>query len=425
MPRRHYRGLVCALCAIVGLALDGWRGDVYAQRVFFSVAVPSTGTTSTTLLDLGRGDTLGTTPEFTAQPPVFTFDGRYLLREVDSPSRRLVLRDLVAATELTLPFAFSPRLAHPRTLAVFGLAGGQPARLDTTGLHVWPVCPGGSATVMDLGPAGAELFASCTTAIVVIDSTSGQVLRRLELGIGHSGRIVVSDDGLSIVLTRVLGERFALERISSVAGQVLVQGFLNQFVVGRGPTRDQVVVADCGGSFPFCRATLADFNTLVHIADVIQTADQLVLGVLDAFWTADGRQLFLTGITDPRTSNQQSTVKRIDVASGAVLNTVVVNGSITMAVASLPLPVLSFGATVAAQTVSLTWQLPADSPAATGYRLAIGSQPGASDSGSVRLGPAETFTATGVPAGRYFVRLHAVNHTGEGPASPELVVDVP
>jgi hypothetical protein len=64
-------------------------------------------------------------------------------------------------------------------------------------------------------------------------------------------------------------------------------------------------------------------------------------------------------------------------------------------------------------------------PAATGYRLAIGSTPGSTNLGSITIGPATTFTATGVPPGRYFVRLHTVNYTGESPASSEIVVDVP
>jgi hypothetical protein len=75
--------------------------------------------------------------------------------------------------------------------------------------------------------------------------------------------------------------------------------------------------------------------------------------------------------------------------------------------------------------VALSWTLPIRSPAATGYRLAVGSAHGASDLGSIALGSAESFTASGVPSGRYYVRLHAVNHTGESVASPEVVIDVP
>ena len=77
------------------------------------------------------------------------------------------------------------------------------------------------------------------------------------------------------------------------------------------------------------------------------------------------------------------------------------------------------------QTVALSWRLPMLSPAAIrlspGDRLVAGREQPRLD----RLGPAESFTATGVPPGRYYVRLHTVNHTGESPASSEIVIDVP
>ncbi len=95
------------------------------------------------------------------------------------------------------------------------------------------------------------------------------------------------------------------------------------------------------------------------------------------------------------------------------------------AVAALPHPVEAMAAQVTGPTVALSWRLPTLSPAATGYRLAIGSAPGATNLGSIALGPAESFTATGVPPGRYHVRLHTGNDTGESAASSEIVIDVP
>ena len=116
----------------------------------------------------------------------------------------------------------------------------------------------------------------------------------------------------------------------------------------------------------------------------------------------------------------------IDLLTGTTLSEAAVppDSSIRIGYVPLPLPPAGPAATVTGQSVTITWRLPEHSPAATGYRLAIGSSPGASNLGTIVLGPAESFTATGVPSGRYYVRLHTVNHTGESPASSEIVVDV-
>ena len=63
-------------------------------------------------------------------------------------------------------------------------------------------------------------------------------------------------------------------------------------------------------------------------------------------------------------------------------------------------------------------------PPATGWRSV--RAPATPTSGRIRLGPGETFTAAGVPPGRYFVRLHAREPHRRGPGRrPKLVVDVP
>ena len=87
--------------------------------------------------------------------------------------------------------------------------------------------------------------------------------------------------------------------------------------------------------------------------------------------------------------------------------------------AMLALPV------VAGTSVSLSWSLPAESTAVTGYRLEAGSQPGLADILTAPLGPAPAFAASGVPPGRYYVRVRAVNENGVSVPSNAIVIDVP
>ena len=81
-------------------------------------------------------------------------------------------------------------------------------------------------------------------------------------------------------------------------------------------------------------------------------------------------------------------------------------------------------AVVSGFSVSFTWDPPAATlgGAATSYVLEAGLAPGAT---FVTLPTATPFlTAPGVPAGRYFVRVRAVNGAGAGPASSEIELNV-
>jgi predicted phage tail protein len=57
--------------------------------------------------------------------------------------------------------------------------------------------------------------------------------------------------------------------------------------------------------------------------------------------------------------------------------------------------------------------------------LEAGSATGLSNLASVAIGPATTFSTSGVPAGSYFVRVRAVNAAGSSAVSNEVIVVVP
>ena len=84
----------------------------------------------------------------------------------------------------------------------------------------------------------------------------------------------------------------------------------------------------------------------------------------------------------------------------------------------------ALGASVAGSRVSLAWQPPA-SGAPDGYVVEAGSSPGLANLAVLPLAGAGSSFAIDAPNGRYYVRVRAANACGTGPASNEVVVDVP
>jgi hypothetical protein len=95
-------------------------------------------------------------------------------------------------------------------------------------------------------------------------------------------------------------------------------------------------------------------------------------------------------------------------------------------VASPPRPPKSLGALVNGAQVSLAWSVGGAPAAVNRYVLEVGSAPGLSDIFTgLDVGLQTSFGASGVPPGRYYVRVRAGNYTGLGAPSNEVVVTVP
>ena len=72
-------------------------------------------------------------------------------------------------------------------------------------------------------------------------------------------------------------------------------------------------------------------------------------------------------------------------------------------------------AQVAGSTVTFTWTAPGGS--VIGYTIEAGTASGLSDLARAPLGPTAGFVAPGVPSGTYFVRVRALDATGESAPS--------
>jgi peptidyl-Asp metalloendopeptidase len=94
------------------------------------------------------------------------------------------------------------------------------------------------------------------------------------------------------------------------------------------------------------------------------------------------------------------------------------------AAAPPPSAPIALTSTVTGSTVALTWRPPA-SGTATGYAIEAGSSAGAADLANVATGSTATaFTAEGVAAGTYYVRVRATNGSRTGDASNEVTIVV-
>lgn len=99
-----------------------------------------------------------------------------------------------------------------------------------------------------------------------------------------------------------------------------------------------------------------------------------------------------------------------------------------MVVGGVPAPPsepAAFTTTVSGNVLTLQWEPPLFGPL-TEYLIEAGSQPDAADIGAVRTGNTNTtLTVPGVPPGRYYLRVRAINAQGVGLPSVERQVVVP
>ena len=89
-----------------------------------------------------------------------------------------------------------------------------------------------------------------------------------------------------------------------------------------------------------------------------------------------------------------------------------------------PLEPLSLLATVVGTSVTLQWTENAFGPAIAGYELRAGSMPGLSNIAVVPLPGSTRTLSANAPPGTYFLRVHASNAAGTGPASNEVTLNV-
>ena len=416
---RRIAGLVAwVVCAQV--ALD-------AQTVLFSVTGGANAPATTQLIDLSTGHARVVSTDFTNQA-IFSPTGEWLLRTKGLFLQSQKWSFVQADVEVALPDEFGVKHVHPRALAAFGSSYPSgfpnvpaiPARLDSSGLHQWPVCGLQAFDSTDLSTDGQHFYVRCSSGtLVVVDTTSGTVTRAVPLA---GSAFAVSADETEAAVVRFGPSGWELARVDLITGQTLAVAPLPLTTVGTYlqafPDRTALLTRWCDWSShtPSCGYDVIDFTSLTRVS-------RFSLGSLPVGFridlTPDGRDAFVGDVYG-------HLAWRVDVRSGQVTGYVEAptGGAVSVTLAPVPMPASGMSAHVAGRTVTLSWYLAAHSPPATGYRLEVGSRTGLSDLGTVSLGPAGELVATGIPPGRYFVRLRSLNALGESGPSNEVIVDV-
>lgn len=408
-PPRFLAGVLCAVLA-------GLAAPAFAQQVAYT----ATGVVDTHgRLDLVTGID---TPLPDSPVGVYTSDGQYGLRQEGS---RLRLWHVPTGAATTLQTDFQPRFAHPRDTAVFGQSQGLPARLDAAGVHLWPVCPAapGAWLAMDLSADGRVLALLCGADLLRLDTASGLEIGRLA-NAGISGSFALNDDGAEVTAWRSGVASPELVRVRVADGQMLASRAVSPLDLSAGvtstPRRDRAVATTCRlvSVNLVCSATLID----AALADVRILGGSFMVAP-GVTVSPDGHDAFVSALGD---AGAGSSVTWLDVDTGAVRAQVAnpPGGTFAMVYLAAPLPPVLAAPAVTGGAVSLAWTLPTISPRAVAYRLEAGFAPGAT-AVSIDLGAATSTTIPGVPPGRYYARLRAVNYNGVSAPSNEIVVDVP
>lgn len=405
----------------------------HAQRAVLSVFGP-VGAPATSMVELTDIRVTPFSIEL-LEDALFLSDGAFLLRRVAGEATWRV-RILGTTTEVMLPGSdgVSPGFTgdfvpHPRRLALFGRYLDSQlslATIDAAGLRVFRQCAlqatfGG----FDLSADGQQAVLLCAAPpaasgwqLVVVDTSSGAELRRVGIGDALPSSFALNAAGTEVVTVRTTlisgGTRFTLERIDTATGAVL----------------QSVDLADGG-------AVIANHRR--RSTPILLRGNGLGyrLQTIDASTLALGAEVPLPGSTERLTfsangdrvlvSALRAAALLVDLGTGAVLQQAPAPaaGVVFAAWGAEPQAPVLAPPVVAGTSVSLSWSLPAESTAVTGYRLEAGSQPGLADILTAPLGPAPAFAASGVPPGRYYVRVRAVNANGVSVPSNAIVIDVP
>lgn len=424
-----------AACAVVALVASLSTPAAHAQRVAIATAATG-GPASTDLLDLVSGRTQHISDQ-PADQAFFTADGSVLVwHPSGATSRRATLID--AGVDVSLPANFAPMpVVHPSELAVFGFVTGafvsSVGRLDAAGLSVFTPCGAQrNPTAFDVTPDGRRLLVPCLpsavepASVVEIDSHSGAVINETMLPSSQLpyGVAVTSPD--EFLLASNTGGHVRIERRRRSDGQVLASRsqqvttitFRGNIFTPNPRRRDRAAIGWCDSVTPNLSGSVCHIETLdaasLDVVALLQAAGPPYPAVS---FTADGSQALVSAL---------ASASLVDVATGqpTIAASAPANGFIVAAWGAEPLVPVLAAPSVAASTVALSWTLPAGSAAVTGYRLEAGYAPGGT-AVSIDLGPAPATSIPGVPPGRYYARLRAMNANGVSASSNEVVIDVP
>ena len=371
--------------------------------------------------------------------PVISSDGRLAVWMAGQILRRFLIpggfvaRDLVSGEILrgSLPTGFARDfVGHPRRFVVFAATVAGLFIIEPSGFRKIPVCE--APEDMSITLDGSELFVACEAGrVVIVDTQREAITREIAVAPTHSWSLIeVNGDGSRLVtLGNLSPSEFSLAVHDGHTGQLVAQGSV--------PTPPACCTHAAFGSLTtnadrteiYAGFLFNDFTnveageTRIYGLDTLTMLGTIPIPLSSVAFTPDGRKAVAIANWE---SGELCSALLVDAQKRAVEGSVY-SGACGyfpgVAIAAPPLAPANLSVTRNNRRVTLGWELPAHSPAATTYLIEVSFQSGGPIVASLATGSSQTtLTVDDVPVGTYYVRLRAINAVGSSAPSPEQEV---
>ncbi|MBL8137577.1 MAG: hypothetical protein JNL48_13215 [Acidobacteria bacterium] len=326
-------------------------------------------------------------------------------------------------------------VGHPRRPEIYFTGATGPLALGPAGtraLAVPPACASTSPQPLVVSADGRRVLFSCTPSATsgdafVVDTDSGALIgSRAISGVAP----VLSVDGADLYTV----ENGLLRRYGAGGGAVLAETALPLTVDARPELIRSVQVDPRSGHvFAFGLGVhVFEATTLQLVRSVVGFWADLPGGVLTS-WTFDPilPRAYVTASASTTTGTPSHAYWTIDTAQLSTVWSYQIVGPLAagpgrFVIAPRPAAPVSLSASTVGSTVTLAWAHGTSNATVLRHVLEVGSAPGLNDIiAGLDVGLQTSFAASGVPPGRYHVRVRAGNSTGLSAPSNEVVVQVP
>jgi hypothetical protein len=355
-----------------------------------------------------------------------TSDGRFIVGLVSEMRTQfpepvfinvLTIHDLVSGSTVRLPKGsdFAPFAMHPRRTEIVGVESFGAMVLGPGGQRWLSGCSASSVGVLSGDGARAIFQCVFSGTYQVIDIDQGGAAA--DLGISYGMWPVLSPDGR--IAYDLDGGQIRGRAVASGVelGRSVLPGEQPQSLAFQVHPRTGTVFVAGMGLHAFDGAGLA----------LARSRPGALLGAQLAYWVFDPDRARIYAIAFDAAGQPSLVVIDSDTLE-FVSRTPVPGPVASVAMRRVPTPAApaSLAAAVQGSSVQLTWAEGLPVAQSLRYVLEAGSGPGLNDLiPGLDMGLQTSLTASGVPPGRYYVRVRAGNYAGLSAPSNEVVVQVP
>lgn len=362
--------------------------------------------------------------------PYVTPDGRWLVWAMDGSETgtvRLALRDLVTGVTQTLSTSGMLHIGNPARPEVYLIDRQGVYGLGALGARRFESSHCGAAFAIGVSGDGRRLVVSCqgVSGTGVFDVDSGQLAALLPAAILGAA----SFDGSAVYAVEQIAGPPRLRRYDVASGALSAEVPIPSSLVHPAGTVASVLFD-------------ADRNrVLVVSGEAVQAFDATSLALLASSppLTAVARDESIVAVSFDDVSSRLYVVRSPPVGARtnyvyAVLDATTLQRTLTVSdmpggqfvALRTPRPPGGVAASVTGTAVRISWSQSVTPQAVTRFVLEAGTAPGRSDIvAGLDVGLQTSLGASGVPPGRYYIRVRAGNYSGLSAPSNEVVVQVP